>query len=158
MFLTVQLWMVAKSWQLSEISAIPQGQSQGKKQYLHCYWVLGSQPEECVRIFPISLPFWPFEPDSWLQFNSCNNTAFYGRDIRHSAISFHRSQNRCFCCCCCCCVLCIFELLKEKCMSVQMEVFRQRWLCAWNTRGTFVGFSELSLLHTSRIGPHTCSP
>lgn len=88
--------MVAKSWQLSEISAIPQGQSRGKKQYLHCYRVLGTQPEECVRIFPISLPFWPFEPDSWLQFNSCNNTAYYGRDIRHSAISLYSSQNRCF--------------------------------------------------------------
>lgn len=49
--------MVAKSWQLIEISAIPQGQSQGKKQYLHCYWVLGTQPEECVRIFPFPSRF-----------------------------------------------------------------------------------------------------
>lgn len=49
--------MVAKSWQLIEISAIPQGQSQGKKQYLHCYWVLGTQPEECVCIFPFPSRF-----------------------------------------------------------------------------------------------------
>lgn len=122
--------MVANSWQLSEISAIPQGQSQGRKQYLHCYWALGTRPEECVRIFPISLPFWPFEPDSWLQFNSCNNTAYYGRDIRHSAISLHRSQN---------CLFFFFfgKLLEEICTSAQTEVFRQRWLCARNTRGHF---------------------
>lgn len=32
----------------------------------------------------LSLPFCPFEPDLWLQFNSCNNTAYYGHDIIHS--------------------------------------------------------------------------
>lgn len=44
----------------------------------------------------LSLPFCAFEPDLWLQFNSCNNTAYYGHDIIHSTISLHCSQNSCF--------------------------------------------------------------
>lgn len=98
-FLTAHLWkytrgciVLTAGWSL----CTPKGQSRATIQdFVANVCCLGRNPKEFVLFFTISLfclaalslPFCPFEPDLWLQFNSCNNTAYYGHDIIHSTIS-----------------------------------------------------------------------